>query len=120
MSVIMDSAQNQALVDQAEFALRRLRISGKLMGFRYLAYAVARAVDDPTLLTLVTKVLYFETARAYQTTATRAERAIRHAIRRSWESGSRELLETMAGHPLEQCPTNAEFIDIVAFYIRCQ
>ena len=120
MSVIMDPAQNNKLVDQAELVLRRLRITGKLIGFRYLTYAIARAVDDPTLLTLVTKVLYFETARAYQTTATRAERAIRHAVHRSWENGSRELLEKMAGHPLERCPTNAEFIDIVAYYIRCQ
>lgn len=120
MSTILDPAMDKELVDRAEFTLRRLRISGKLMGFRYLTYAVARTVVDPSLLSLVTKILYFDIARAYQTTPTRAERAIRHAIRRSWENGSQELLEELAGCALMKCPSNTEFIDIVAFYLRHQ
>ena len=119
-TIIVDPAQDEALVGAAEFALRRLRISGKLMGFRYLTYAVARAVNDPSLTSLITKVLYADIARAYRTTSSRAERNIRHAIRRSWEIGSRELLEEMAGCALLKCPSNAEFIDIVAYYIRRQ
>ena len=102
----------------AEDLLRRLGFSGKLRGFRYLTSAIAQTVVDPDRIFLITKVLYPDVAKQYQTTASKVERTMRHAIRNFWEHGGRETLEQVTGVHLTQRPTNSQFIDLVSAYIR--
>ena len=99
--------------------LRSLHIPGTINGLAYLAYAVSETVKDPQRTALITKDLYREVARAYGTTASCVERAMRWAIGISWKTARNEL-DQMAGYHLIKRPTNREFIDFVAFYIRCK
>lgn len=108
---------NCSLEQRAETILRSLHINGTLKGLAYLTYAVSETVRDPRRTEFITKDLYLEIARVYGTTASRVERAMRWAIRFSWEFCQKEL-DQMAGYHLVKRPTNREFIDLVAFYIR--
>ena len=109
--------KNCPLEQRAEAILRSLHINGTLKGLGYLTYAVSETVRDPRRTEYITKDLYLEIARAYGTTASRVERAMRWSIRFSWEFCRKEL-DQMAGYHLVKRPTNREFIDFVAFYIR--
>lgn len=111
------AAANRTLKRDVEKALRRLHITGKFLGLKYLIYAVTETVLDPERTRLITKDLYLEIARKYKTTASRVERDMRWVIRICWKE-AREELEEMAGLHLLKQPTNREFIDYIAFYIR--
>lgn len=100
-----------------ETVLRSLHIPGTLKGLPYLTHAIAATVQNPHRTALITKDLYHEIARVYNTTPSGVDRAMRWAIRMSWETSRNELCQ-MAGYHLTQRPTNREFIDLVAFYIR--
>lgn len=104
----------------AELQLRRLHISGKLTGLRYLSFAVARAIKNPEATCWITKELYFDIAHRYATTPSRVERSIRTAIKTCWSWGGQEALDQMAGYHLSQRPSATEFIDLVAAYLRLQ
>lgn len=106
------------LEQEAERLLRSLHIGGKLCGLQYLTYAVAKAVRDPETTRYITKDLYPEIAHRFGTTPSRVERAIRTAIIYSWKHAPREALNEAAGFRLTQRPTNSEFIDFTAAYIR--
>lgn len=107
-----------ALSARIAFELRRLRISGHLLGSGYLAYMLGLVVPDPGQLNLITKNLYPETGRHYGATLASVERNVRHAVHSGWEKGGGGVLEEMADAPLERCPTVSEFLHIVADYIR--
>lgn len=109
---------NTELSIRVERELRRLRIPGTMKGLYYLSHAVSQCVSDPKRIQYITKDLYPETADLYGTEPRWVERVMRTAIRHSWANGGKETLLQMAGYHLEKCPSNAEFIDIVAFYIR--
>lgn len=118
MSFIDSEQEDYGLMVSVELALRQLHITGKLVGLRYLVYAIAETVKDPNRTQLITKDMYPEIAQKFGTKDTRVERAIRSAINTCWRNNSREKLNQMAGYHLEKCPTNIEFIDLVATYIR--
>ena len=101
-----------------EIALRRLRIPGSLHGMWYLTYAIRKTVEDPVYIRFVTKVVYVDVAKHYRTTPSCVERAMRHAIEVCWRNDGRNELDQMAGYHMVKRPTNSEFIDLVAFYIR--
>lgn len=107
----------RALKREAEKALRFLRINGTFTGLKYLVYAVSETALDPDRTYLITKDLYREIAHKYKTTPSRVERNMRWAIHISWND-SRNEFDQMAGYHLVKRPTNKEFIDLVAFYIR--
>lgn len=115
LSVPEDDGQ---LEQEAERLLRSLHISGKLCGLQYLTYAVAKAVRDPGATRYITKELYPEIARRFGATASRVERTIRTAVAYSWKHAKRETLNEVAGYHLIERPTNSEFIDFAAAYIR--
>lgn len=99
-----------------EKILRRLHINTN-SGLKYLIWAISETVSDPNRTYLITKDLYWEIARKYKSTPTRVERNIRTAIRICWEN-AKEDLEELVGHHLTRRPTNKEFIDHIAFYVR--
>ena len=81
------------------------------------------SVEDPEMLGSITKVLYPTIARKNQTTASRVERAIRHAIEVAWNRGRMETLDAMFGYTINTGkgkPTNSEFIALIADKIRLQ
>ena len=113
----MSAVRDRILDHLAETMLRSLHIPGTVDGMAYLTYAVSETVKDPQRTKFITKDLYWEIARTYHTKATNVERAMRWAIQASWNNGRNEL-DQIAGYHLVNRPTNKEFIDLVAFYIR--
>ncbi len=98
-------------------------IPAHIKGYRYLRYAILLAVKDMDILNSITKQLYPEIAREYQTTPDRVERAIRHAIIVAWERGMPEQMQEYFGYALKQGagkPTNSEFIAMIADKIRLE
>ena len=98
-------------------------IPAHIKGYRYLRYAILLAVHDMDILNSITKQLYPQIAREYQTTPDRVERAIRHAIMVAWERGMPEQMQEYFGYTLKQGtgkPTNSEFIAMIADKIRLE
>jgi len=89
-----------------------LPLSHALMGYRYIRSAVRMAVEDPTMLDGITKRLYPEVAKKHKSTASRVERAIRHAIHTIWQrDGGAARFADLMGFPIdEDKPTNSHFI----------
>jgi len=81
------------------------------------------AVEDMDVLNAITKILYPTVAKKHQTTASRVERAIRHAIEVAWSRGKLDVLDELFGYTVSNGkgkPTNSEFIALVADTIRLE
>lgn len=103
--------------------LHEVGVPAHIKGYQYLREAICLTVKDMTLLNSVTKVLYPTIARRYQTTASRVERAIRHAIEVAWNRGRIETIEALFGYTVDtgkSKPTNSEFIALIADRIRLE
>lgn len=96
--------------------LMRLGVSANYAGFRQTAYAIYLAVQDPDRLMLVSKWLYPEVAKHYETTWKAVERNIRTVVTVAWEK-SPGLLSVFAGHLLTEKPRPAQFIAILVTYL---
>lgn len=108
---------NKLLEQLVESVLRSLYIPGTFKGLKYLTYAVAATVIDQNRTYLITKDLYREISRQYDTTPNCVDRNIRWAIRSSWSTAKEDLCKIADRH-LIRCPTNKQYIDLIAFYIR--
>lgn len=100
-----------------------LGIPAHLRGYQFLRSALEMCVEDMELVGSVTKLLYPDLAKRYQTTDTKVERAIRNAIEVSWDRGNSDLFEELFGYsnsPEYTRPTNSEYIAVVADYIRLE
>lgn len=98
-----------------------LGIPAHLRGYQFLRSAVEMCVENMELVGSVTKLLYPDLAKLYQTTDQKIERAIRNAIEVSWERDNSELFEELFGYcnSVEYTrPTNSEYIAAVADHIR--
>lgn len=104
----------------AEQLLRSLGATGNLKGFAYALYMIEQVRNDPQAGTLITKRLYPETANHFNVTAETVERNLRTVIRACWNQPDREMLEKVAGTHLHRKPTNSEFVDMTAAYLRRQ
>ena len=101
-----------------------LGMPAHLRGYHYLREAVLLSMDDMELVGSITKLLYPEIAKAFQTTNIKVERAIRSIIEISWERGNEEVFEKIFGYS-KRCgktrPTNSEFIlgmaDFIAIHL---
>lgn len=92
-------------------------IPAHLKGYHYMRAAVLMAIDDMKVVGSVTKLLYPEIAKRYNTTDGKVERAIRNAIEISWERGNRQTFEKLFGYSRENGsgrPTNSEYIAAIA------
>ena len=88
-----------------------------------MRYAILMAIEDMDVLNAVTKVLYPTVAKMHQTTASRVERAIRHAIEVAWSRGKLDTLDELFGYTVnggKGKPTNSEFIALIADTIRLE
>ena len=97
--------------------LHQIGVPAHIKGYHYLREAILRTVKSPEFINSVTKLLYPTVAKAYQTTASRVERAIRHAIEVAWDRGDLDVLNAYFGYTIQNSrgkPTNSEFIAMIA------
>ncbi len=90
-------------------------------GYQYLRTAILLTIQDSDIINSVTKVLYPSVAKKYQTTTSRVERAIRHAIEVAWDRGDVDTLNSYFGYTIQNNrgkPTNSEFIAMIADNLR--
>lgn len=103
--------------------IHEIGVPAHIKGYQYLREAIMMSVKDPDMLGSITKVLYPTIAKNYQTTSSRVERAIRHAIEVAWNRGRMETLDNLFGYTINTGkgkPTNSEFIALIADRIRLQ
>ena len=101
--------------------LHELGVPSHIKGYQYIREGIIRIYDNPDFIGGITKVLYPDIAKTYDTTVSRVERAIRHAIEVSWNRGNWDLMEEIFGHSVDidkAKPTNSEFIVTVADKLR--
>lgn len=89
-----------------------LGITSNYTGFHYVVHAVELAAADPSHLVLVTKDLYPTVASHFSSTASRVERNLRHIADLAWKTNP-QLLQSMAGHSLQQRPCVSQFVAIL-------
>ena len=102
----------------AERLLRLLCVSGKLSGFYFAVYMLEQVQEKPEYVLLITKRLYKQTAQQFHTTSGCVERNLRTLVQACWRQPDHSMLDRIAGHPLSQPPTNTQFIDMLAAYLR--
>lgn len=103
--------------------IKEIGVPAHIKGYAFIREAIQMVYTDVELLGSVTKVLYPDIATKYNTTASRVERAIRHAIEVAWNRGNYEVISKMFGytvHHLKSKPTNSEFIAMIADKIRLE
>ena len=103
--------------------IHEIGIPAHIKGYHYLRDAIMMAVEDMDVLNAVTKVLYPTVAKHHQTTASRVERAIRHAIEVAWSRGKLDTLDELFGYTVSNGkgkPTNSEFIALIADKLRLE
>lgn len=112
---------NNDLTQAITSLLHSLGIPSHIKGYFYIRDSVNLMYNKPSMIGAITKELYPEIAEIYDTTSSRVERAIRHAIEVSWSRGDYELMESLFGHSVDYDrakPTNSEFIATIADRLR--
>ena len=103
--------------------LHDLGMPSHIKGYQYVREAISMVYTNPEIVGGITKELYPELASKFDTTVSRVERAIRHAIEVSWNRGNWDLMEEIFGHSVDidkAKPTNSEFIVTVADKLRLE
>lgn len=101
--------------------LHNIGVPTHIKGYRYLLDSIIMFVEDPKMINAITKQLYPSVAEKYDTTSSRVERAIRHAIEVAWDRGNTDTLNSYFGYTISSSrgkPTNSEFISMIAERIR--
>lgn len=103
--------------------IHEIGVPAHIKGYLYLREAISMVYNDIELLGSITKVLYPDIAKKYNTTASRVERAIRHAIEVAWSRGNIDSISSLFGYTVSMTkakPTNSEFIAMVADKLRLE
>ncbi len=103
--------------------IQQLGVPAHIKGYQFIRTAIAMVINDEDNINFITKVLYPSVAKKYNTTPSRVERAIRHAIEVAWDRGNPEVLNEFFGYTIlgsKGKPTNSEFIALVADKIRLE
>ena len=114
-------AQETDLEAQVTQIIHQIGVPAHIKGYQYLRTAILMAVEDAEIINYVTKMLYPTVAKKYQTTSSRVERAIRHAIEVAWDRGDVETLNAYFGYTIQNNrgkPTNSEFIAMISDNLR--
>ena len=101
--------------------MHQIGVPAHIKGYQYLRYAIILTVNDYTMMNSVTKELYPTVAKAFKTTSSRVERAIRHAIEVAWDRGDVDVLSSYFGYTIQNSrgkPTNSEFIAMISDKLR--
>ncbi|MER3111989.1 MULTISPECIES: sporulation transcription factor Spo0A [Bacillus] len=103
--------------------IHEIGVPAHIKGYLYLREAISMVYNDIELLGSITKVLYPDIAKKFNTTASRVERAIRHAIEVAWSRGNIDSISSLFGYTVSMSkakPTNSEFIAMVADRLRLE
>ncbi len=103
--------------------IHEVGVPAHIKGYQYLRDAIIMSVNDMEMLNSITKILYPTIAKRHQTTPSRVERAIRHAIEVAWSRGKMDTIEELFGYTVNNGkgkPTNSEFIALIADKIRLE
>lgn len=103
--------------------IHEIGVPAHIKGYLYLREAITMVYNDVELLGSITKVLYPDIAKKFNTTASRVERAIRHAIEVAWSRGNLDSISNLFGYTISNTkakPTNSEFIAMVADKLRIE
>ncbi|TLS36386.1 sporulation transcription factor Spo0A [Pseudalkalibacillus caeni] len=103
--------------------IHEIGVPAHIKGYMYLREAITMVYNDIELLGSITKVLYPDIAKKFNTTSSRVERAIRHAIEVAWSRGNIESISNLFGYTVSMSkakPTNSEFIAMVADKLRIE
>lgn len=103
--------------------LHEIGVPAHIRGYHYMREAIMMAVDDMDVLNYITKELYPTIAKRCNTTPSRVERAIRHAIEVAWSRGKVEIIDSLFGYTISTHkgkPTNSEFIALIADRLRLE
>lgn len=101
--------------------MHQIGVPAHIKGYQYLRSAIIMSVNDGEIMNSVTKILYPTVAKEYSTTASRVERAIRHAIEVAWDRGDVDVLSSYFGYTIQNSrgkPTNSEFIAMISDRLR--
>ena len=103
--------------------IHEIGVPAHIKGYQYLRDSIMMSVEDMDMLNSITKILYPTIAKKYQTTPSRVERAIRHAIEVAWSRGKMDTIDALFGYTINTGkgkPTNSEFIALIADKIRLE
>ncbi len=124
--LVSKSVQNTNNVDLETCvtkAIHEIGVPAHIKGYQYLREAIMMSVKDMDVINYITKLLYPEIAKKFNTTSSRVERAIRHAIEVAWDRGDVEVLNRVFGYTVNNSrgkPTNSEFIAMIADTLRLE
>lgn len=113
----------QNLESEVTAIIHEIGVPAHIKGYQYLREAIIMSVMDMEMLNSITKILYPTIAKKYQTTPSRVERAIRHAIEVAWSRGKMDTIDELFGYTIHNGkgkPTNSEFIALIADKIRLE
>ncbi len=115
------SDEDADLETQVTKILHKIGVPAHIKGYQYLRTAIIMTVENNNLINSVTKILYPSVAKTYETTSSRVERAIRHAIEVAWDRGDLDVLNSYFGYTIQNergKPTNSEFIAMISDNLR--
>ncbi len=115
--------QNINVEERITEIMHKIGVPAHIKGYLYLRKAIGMVVREVDLLGAVTKKLYPQVAEEFDTTASRVERAIRHAIEVAWDNGNMKAINEIFGHSITSStgkPTNSQFIAKIADKIRIE
>lgn len=117
-SAVTTDVQLELLITEI---IHQVGVPAHIKGYHYLRDAILMSVKDTSMINSVTKILYPTVAKKHQTTSSRVERAIRHAIEVAWDRGDLDTLDSYFGYTVQNTrgkPTNSEFIAMISDKIR--
>lgn len=115
------ATEEPSLEIQVTEVLHQIGVPAHIKGYHYLRDSIIMAIETPDIINAVTKQLYPNVAKHYETTASRVERAIRHAIEVAWDRGDVDILNSYFGYTIHNTrgkPTNSEFIAMISDRLR--
>lgn len=117
IETIGNQSKNKALDEKISHIFMTVGIPAHIKGYKFLREAIKMSIQDPNIISSITKRLYPEIANKYETSASKVERAIRHAIEVAWNRGRIDKINALFGVPVysaNEKPSNGEFIALVA------
>ncbi len=120
-AVSITSKNKNDLETNITMYIQQLGVPAHIKGYQYIRDAITMVIDDMDTINSITKLLYPTVAKHFGTTASRVERAIRHAIEVAWDRGNPDVLNELFGYTIlgsKGKPTNSEFIALIADKIR--
>ena len=121
--LIPQNRDNTSIETLVTGIIHEIGVPAHIKGYQYLREAIIIAVNDMDVINAITKVLYPQVAKTFQTTPSRVERAIRHAIEVAWDRGDLDTLQRFFGYTVSNTkgkPTNSEFIALIADKLQLQ